>query len=86
VTETGEGIHVGVHWTADVELDRPCTGGFLFGHKKRALVARLVKAIDAQAVHKDPKVVKDIGGKTYVQATSKVMAKYANADLRRLGF
>jgi hypothetical protein len=73
VTETGEGIHVGVHWTADVELDRPCTGGFLFGHKKRAL-------------HKDPKVVKDIGGKTYVQATSKVMAKYANADLRRLGF
>lgn len=82
-------IHVEVTW-GGADLDRPSTGGFILGpvsmSGKMKLAQRLVRAIDEGAVYTDPKVVKDVNGKTYVQAHCKVMGKYLNAALKRLGY
>lgn len=75
---------VETHWTG-VELDRPCTGGISTGGDWK-LAERLARAINAGAIHTDPKVVQDINGKTYVQSGHKVMGRYLNADLRKLGY
>jgi hypothetical protein len=45
-----------------------------------------VNAINAQVVFADPVIKTDVLGQTYVAASSRVMAKYANADLKRLGY
>jgi hypothetical protein len=37
-------------------------------------------------VFADPVIKTDVLGHTYVAASSRVMAKYANADLKRLGY
>ena len=70
------------HWNAPV--DRPQTHSFRLRNKKTA--ERLVNAINAQAVYADPVIKTDIYGNTYVAATSRVLGKYANADLKRLGY
>jgi len=70
--------------TWDAAVDRPSTHGYLLTNKKVA--ERLVAAINAQAVYTDAKIRTDNTGATYVAATSRVMGKRANADLKRLGF
>ena len=67
-------------------LDR--TAGLAFGLKAThgTLAARLVRAIEAGVVFVDPSIERDINGATYVVASSRVLGRTLNADLRRLGF
>lgn len=65
-------------------VDRPTTGGW--GGLRESVAKRLAKAIKAGAVESNPRIVKDVNGKTYVQTDGFIMAKYMNADLKRLGF
>lgn len=65
-------------------LDR--TDGIGFGLRNRATAMRLRMAINAGAVFTDPVLKTDVEGNTYVSAGCRVMARYANADLKRLGF
>jgi hypothetical protein len=74
--------HVKPVW--QVPVDRRYVGGFVLSNKRTA--ERLAAAINAQAVYVDPQVRVDREGETYVHATSLVLAKRANADLKRLGF
>jgi hypothetical protein len=76
------GWRVTTTWDADV--DRPTTGGYILTN--HATARRLVAAINAQAVYTDPRIVTDVNGATYVQATSRVLGRRASADLRRLGY
>jgi hypothetical protein len=76
------GFHVNVIW--DAPVDRPCTRGYLMRNRK--IADRLAAAINAGAVYVDPEIRTDINGHTYVQARSLVLGRYANADLRALGF
>jgi hypothetical protein len=85
VFEDDQGIHVKVVWSG-APLDRPSTGGFIIGKGHLALARRLERAINAQAVHANARVVKDVYGKTYVSANCLVLMRKANADLRRLGY
>ena len=82
--DTGE-YTVTTSWVG-APLDRPSTHGYRFGPRHRRLAERLAAAIDAGAVYSDPTVTRDINGATYVAATARVLGKYANADLRRLGY
>jgi hypothetical protein len=70
--------------TWDAPVNRPSTHGYILGNKRTA--ERLVAAINAQAVYIDPEIRTDVSGQTYVSAHALVMGKYANADLRSLGF
>ena len=70
--------------TWDAPVDRPSTHGFVLRNKRTA--QRLVNAINAQVVFDDPVIKTDVNGRTYVAASSRVMGKYANADLKRLGY
>lgn len=65
-------------------VDRPNVGGW--GLRDEKLARRLERAIRAGAAFTDTTVKVDVDGNTYVCATHAVMAKYANADLKRLGF
>ena len=83
--EPAPSVHVDVIWNTDgVPLDRPSTYSISVG--TWPLAERLVKAIHAGVVFPDPKVKTDVYGKTYVEATCKVMGRYLNADLKRLGY
>jgi hypothetical protein len=64
-------------------VDRPQGTGWIVKH---SIAERLVEAIWTGVVLQDPEVCTDVNGKTFVHARSRVSAKYANADLRRLGF
>ena len=66
------------------KVDRPRS--YAIVARKFPLAQRLARAIDAGAVFSDPVINTDIEGNTYVHARSKVMAKYLNADLKRLGY
>jgi hypothetical protein len=86
VESHSDGYTVWADWTAaDVTLDRPRTHGISTGRNKD-LAERLAAAINAGAVYPDPEVRTDVYGATYVQASSRVMGRHLNADLRRLGF
>lgn len=80
-------ITVWPYWTAE-GLDRRQGTGFGLtdspAHKR--LSQRMVNAILADAVFYKPEIRTDTHGKTYVHASSRVMGKYMNADLKRLGF
>jgi hypothetical protein len=78
------GWHVKTEWTTNPPVDRPRTHGFLIRNQKVA--ERLVAAINAGAVYVDAEIKMDIHDQTYVAARSLVMAKYANADLRKIGY
>lgn len=79
------GVLVSVVWTSsEIELDRP--NCFSFVVRDQALAQRLARAVDAGAVFFAPTVCRDVYGQTYVNATSRVLVRTANADLRRLGF
>lgn len=64
--------------------DRTDGSGWILGNRRTA--ERLRTAVLAGAVFHNISVGTDVNGRTYVKATSRVMAKYANADLRRLGY
>jgi hypothetical protein len=78
-------VCVETHWN---DVDRPFTHGFLFDDTLhgRKLAERLITAIRAGVVFVRPTVRTDKYGQTYVEATSMVLGKRANADLRRLGY
>ena len=65
-------------------VDRPNTGGW--GGLKESVAQRLAKAIKAGVVCSNPRIVTDVNGKTYVEYDGFIMARYMNADLKRLGF
>lgn len=67
-------------------LDRK--DGYAWGlpARHRALADRLVRAIEAGVVLGDPEIRTDVNGNTYVSATSRILARMMNAELRRLGF
>jgi hypothetical protein len=69
-------------------VDRPRTYGISFSANPngRKLADRLVAAVNAGVVLYDATIKTDINGRTYVCSTSRVMGKYANADLKKLGF
>jgi len=85
IIERDDSLYVEVTWTG-VELDRPSTGGICVKKTDRKLAERLKRAIEAQVVHVNPKVVKDLFQQTYVQSDCRVMGRRLNADLRRLGY
>ena len=80
-----EGIHCDVHWSGE-KLDRPHTSGYLLGRKKMKLALRFKRAVEAGAIYSNPKIVKDVNGKTYVQAEGFIMARHMNAELKKRGF
>jgi hypothetical protein len=65
-------------------VDRADVGGWAVGTE--ALALRLKAACLAGVVHYDTRIAEDVNGNTYVANTRRVMAKYANADLKALGF
>jgi hypothetical protein len=69
-------------------VDRPIIGGISFGPGARGekLARRYQAAVMAGQVFHGGVVKADVNGATYVAATSRVMGKHANADLKRLGF
>jgi len=80
------GVLVEPVWQVDgEELDRPVTGGWwVIDH---ATAGRLMAALLDGAVHESAEVVRDIYGHTYVQAnTMRVMGRYMDKDLQRLGY
>ncbi|AXH47326.1 hypothetical protein SEA_EDEN_31 [Microbacterium phage Eden] len=79
------GDHFVVRTTvAGIAVDRPDLFGFAV--KTKRLADRLATAITAGAVFHGHEVRRDVNGKSYVAVSSRVMAKYANADLKRLGY
>lgn len=75
-------------WSAVEGVNRPNTGGIACGPgpKGKRLAERLAAATRAGVVHYDAHKATDVAGNVYVAASSRVMGRYLNADLRRLGF
>jgi hypothetical protein len=69
--------------TVSPVVDRPVTYSISVAPK---LVRRMVKAIEAGAITKNPVVKTDGNGKTYVKFEVTVRGRCANADLKSLGF
>jgi hypothetical protein len=65
-------------------VDRPNTGGWVVRDKRMA--RRLEAAIRAGVVYSRTEIRTDVDGNTYVAVTSRVLGRYLNADLKRLGF
>jgi hypothetical protein len=65
-------------------VDRSTVGGWQV--TSRSIAERLSRAILAGVVFPDAHVATDVNGRTYAGGHSRVSAKYANADLKRLGF
>lgn len=67
-------------------VDRTHLLGWTVPLEKPKLATRLKRAIESGAVFYDWSIRTDVHGKTYVQASARVMGRHMNADLRRLGF
>jgi hypothetical protein len=65
-------------------LDRADVLGWVVTN--RSVADRLAAAVNAGAVFTDAEVRTDVNGQTYLSATTRVHARRANADLRRIGF
>ncbi len=81
VAPSADGFVVTPEWS---DVDRPTTSSWEV--RTRALADRLAAAVMAGVVCVNPHVATDVNEHTYVSYDRKVMAKYANADLKRLGF
>lgn len=57
-----------------------------YSRRTRMLADRLERAIQQGKVFPNVSIVTDVAGMTYVSATSCVMGRYLNRDLKRLGF
>ena len=77
--------HLSVHaiWTG---VDRFDVGGWTVGKNDVVLAERLQRAIIAGAAFCDIQILTDKNGQTYVGATSVILGRKMNADLRKLGF
>lgn len=75
-------------WSKVANVTRPNTGGSYtgYGAKGKKLADRLAAATRAGVVHYDAYIQTDVNGGTFVTSNSRAMAKYLNADLKRLGF
>ena len=88
VTEKQEKGQVTV-WlkTLSPVVDRPITSGWRISkHKQKEKVERFTRAIEDGVVTKNPRVLTDVNGRTYVGFNSCVGARHLNADLKRLGY
>ena len=65
-------------------VDRPVSFGVIVNGKKVA--ERLARAIEDGVAYPYEGIKTDINGKTYVATGYNVMARRANADLKRLGY
>lgn len=84
VRQDGSDLSVWPVWTAPgIEGDLNRSG---YAVKDRKMADRLAKAIMAGAVYYDESVKYDVNGDPYVSASSRVLGRTMNADLRRLGF
>jgi len=83
IQERDSGYLVNIIWSG-APLDRPHTYGIEF--RTRRLADRYVAAVDAQKVFVNPKIAKDVYGKSYVVAECRVYGRHANKDLLSLGF
>ena len=72
--------------TVGLGTDRDYLLGWGLGPNHGMLAARLRRAILAGKVFGPGEIRTDIHGKTYVCATSRVLGRTLNADLRRMGF
>jgi len=72
-------------WPVWSNVDRPLGFGMSCG-KNKALAARYIAAVMAGKVFPEASIGTDVNGKTYAVATCKVMGRYLNADLKKLGF
>lgn len=66
------------------DVDRPDTGGWVVSN--RSVARRLKAAIEDGNALANVHVATDVRGETYVAYNSRVMGRYMNADLRRLGY
>lgn len=85
VTHDADGYHVRTTWSGP-NLDRTDGIGYGLGPNHKRLAERLADAINAGAVFYNTELRTDVYGNTYVGAERRVMGKYANADLKRLGY
>lgn len=67
-------------------LDRSDVYGWHLSPKHRKLGERLVRAVEAGAALTPERIDRDVNGKTFLVAPTKVFGRTLNADLRRLGF
>lgn len=74
---------VSADWTV-AEVDRPISSSVLVTSKKVA--ERLARAIEDGVAYPYRGILTDVRGLTYVDAEHNIMARRANADLRRLGY
>lgn len=85
-----DGLHVQVSWSGPEALDRPSTDGWLFdeSQSQRRTAERLCAAINAGVVFKEPELLVDVNGRSYVQAeqTQFFHKRYMNSSLRAVGF
>lgn len=65
-------------------VDRPELQGWVCTNQK--IAERLKAAIEAGVVFHNFSIKPDINGKTYLSASSRVLGRMMNADLKRLGF
>ena len=86
-TFDADGIHVTVTWSG-VPLDRPIGYGWLLGAKDELTADRLTAAVNAGVVFKNPTVMKDVNGKTYVSAdtTQFFHKRHMKKSLTAVGF
>lgn len=72
-----------------IAVDRLFIQGWSLGKtskKTLALASRLINALRAGMVFEPYEVKRDVYGRTYISAMTKIRGRYLNADLRRLGF
>ncbi len=81
---TPAGWHVRVTWEADPPVDRTDGSGWLV--TRRVNAERLVRAVNDGVVFTDIHVATDVNDHTYVAARSRVLGRYVNADLLKLGY
>lgn len=74
---------VSADWSS-TGVDRPISSGTVVNGKKVA--ERLARAIEDGVAYPYQGIKTDINGKTYVAQAHNVMARRANADLKRLGY
>lgn len=86
----GDTVHLDVTWSGPEVLDRPCTGGWQFNNDRRGVTfaGRLAQAINAGRAYREPKLVRDVNGHSYIEATTTQFfhKRHMDASLRAVGF
>ena len=74
---------VSADWSS-AGVDRPVSSGTVVNGKK--LAERLARAVEDGVAYSYRGIKTDVNGKTYVDQAHNVMARRANADLKKLGY